>query len=174
MQTMRKALFGSLLLMVVALPFTGQTDDWKRYRNTTGNFTALFPSDPQDTVNKANGGVESHTLLAKLPPAVYTVIYTTMSEEQKVDEATYTVFKNAVFQELPGCKAAAERQASPELAGFIGHWYRLYCDMNSNKVTILGNLYWGKHYAYAVMVMYQSSNAEPASTGKFLQSFAVL
>jgi hypothetical protein len=171
---MRKALLGSLLLIVVALPFTGQTDEWKRYRNTAGNFTALFPGDPQDTVNKSGGGVESHTLLAKQPPAVYTVIYTAMSDEQKVDEATYEVFKNAVFKELPGCKAAGERQAAPELAGFVGHWYRLYCDMKPNNVTIIGNLYWGKHYAYAVMVMYQSSNPEPSATGKFLQSFASL
>jgi hypothetical protein len=171
---MRKALFGYLLLIIVAIPFTGQTDEWKRHRNTTGNFTALFPEDPQDTVNKTGGGVESHTLLAKQAPAVYTVIYTTMSEEQKVDDATYEIFKNAVFKELPGCAVGAEGQAAPELTDFIGHWYHLNCNMNPNKVTIIGNLYWGKHYAYAVMVMFPSSTAEPPTTAKFLQSFAVL
>jgi len=171
---MRRALVCSFLVFLLAISFTGQTDEWKRHRNTTGNFTALFPGDPQDTVNKNDSGVESHTLLARQAPAVYTVIYTSMSDEQKVDEATFQVFKNAVFKELPSCSVNVEHAAEPRLADFIGRWYRLNCDMKPNAVTIIGNLYWGKHYAYAVMVMFPSNAAEPSSTGRFLQSFAVL
>jgi len=46
--------------------------------------------------------------------------------------------------------------------------------MPNTKVTILGNLYWGKHYAYAVMVMFPASAAAPQTTNKFLQSFGII
>jgi hypothetical protein len=171
---MRKTLLGSLLLIVVVIPFTGQTDEWKRYKNQGGNFTVLFPGDPQDTVNKNEKGIQSHTLLAIQRPYIYTVVYTAMESEQKVDDPTYEVFKNAVFKELPKCEVGAERPPAPAVSGYVGHWYHLNCDMPNTKVTILGNLYWGKHYAYAVMVMFPSTTAEPQTAGKFLGSFGVL
>jgi hypothetical protein len=46
--------------------------------------------------------------------------------------------------------------------------------MPNTKVTILGNLYWGKHYAYAVMVMFPSSTDAPQTTSKFLDSFGII
>jgi hypothetical protein len=171
---MRKALFGPLFLAFLSISCFGQTDGWKRHRNAGGNFTALFPVDPQDSVNKNDKDIESHTLLAQQSPFVYTVIYTSMKSEQQVNDATYESFKNAVFNELPKCEVGAEAPPTPAIQGYIGHWYRLNCEMTPNKVTILGNLYWGKHYAYAVMVMYRSDVGEPAAGKSFLQSFAVL
>lgn len=171
---MRKAFLCCLLVLLIAIPFSGQTDDWKRHKNTDGNFTVLFPGDPQDSVNKSDNEVQSHTLMAVQRPYIYTVVYSTMSVTQKVDEATYEVFKNAVFKELPKCDVGTERLAAPVVAGYIGHWYRLNCDMPNTKVTILGNLYWGRHYAYAVMVMFPASTNEPQTTSKFLDSFGVI
>ena len=173
---MRKALLCSLLVVFVVIPLTGQTEGWKKYKFEAGNFTVLFPSDPQDSVNKKDDVVESHTLLARQTPYIYTVIYTAMASDQKVDDATYEVFKNAVFKELPTCEVRAERPAVPALSGYIGHWYRLDCDMSPNKVkvTVLGDLYWGRRYAYAVMVMFQSKEAEPQAANQFLWSFGLM
>jgi hypothetical protein len=172
---MHKLLSGVLILLLAAGPLAAQTSEWKRYKNTNGNFTVLFPGEPEDTVNKTEEGVQSHTLLAREDRALYTVIYTVMTSEQKVDDATFQTFKNGVFKELPKCQAGAEQAASPVLEGYIGHAYRLSCDMPNTKVTIVGNLYWGKHYAFAVMTMFPANVAEPTATEKkFAESFAVI
>jgi hypothetical protein len=171
---MRKALLSLWLLVLAAVPFFGQTDEWKRHKNAEGNFSVLFPGDPQDSVNKADAEVQSHTLMLIQKPYVYTVVYSAMTSAQKVDDATYEIFKTAVFKELPKCDVNAERPPVPVISGYIGHWYRLSCEMPNTKVTILGNLYWGKHYAYAVMVMFPSSADAPQTTSKFLESFGII
>ncbi len=126
-------------------------------------------------MNKTEDGSQSHTLLAREGTALYTVVYTVMTSEQTVDNATFQAFKNGVFKELPKCEAGAEQPASPALEGYIGHAYRLSCDMPNTKVTIVGNLYWGKHYAFAVMTMFRADVAEPtAAEEKFTESFTVI
>ncbi len=172
---MRKLLSGVLILLLAAGPLVAQTNEWKRYKNTAGNISVLFPGQPEDTVNKTEEGVQSHTLLAKEDTAFYTVVYTVMTSEQTVDNATFQAFKNGVFKELPKCEAGAEQPVSPVLEGYIGHSYRLNCDMPNVRVTIAGNLYWGKHYAFAVMTMFDASVAEPTATEKkFAESFTVI
>jgi hypothetical protein len=159
------------LLLCLAAPIAGQTDEWKRYKNVDGNFSVLFPTEPTDTVNKGEEGVQSHTLLSMVRPNAYTVVYTTMTKEQTVNDATFEVFKNAVFKELPKCTMVTDGIVSPAIQGYIGHWYRLSCDMGST-VTIVGNLYWGRHYAYAVMAMF-TTPSDPPTIKKFTDSFAV-
>ena len=162
-----------LLVLSFVFPLSGQTGDWKQYKNADGNFAALFPAEPQDSINPAGEGISSHTILARESSAIYTVIYTSMENAQTVDDATYKVFKNAVMTQLPSCSSGDEDSASPVIEGYIGHSYRMNCAM-SRPVSILGNLYWGKHHAYAVMVMFPTSAGEPASVRKFVDSFAVL
>jgi hypothetical protein len=164
------------LLLCLAAPIlgqgAGQTDEWKRYSNVNGNFSVLFPVEPTDTLNGDQGEVQSHTLLALARPNAYTVVYTVMAREQTVDDATYEVFKNAVFKELPKCSVVTVGAVSPAIPGYIGHWYRLSCDMTNSKLTMTGNLYWGRHYAYAVMAMFTTS-PDPPTVKKFTDSFSV-
>lgn len=172
---MRKVLSGILMLLLAAGTLTAQTNEWKQYKNTNGNFTVLFPGEPTDTVNKTADGSQSHTLLAKESPAVYTVIYTVMTSEQPVDDATFQAFRNGVFKELPKCETSSEQTASPAIKGYIGHAYRLNCEMPNARIIIVGNLYWGKRYAYAVMAMFPANVEEPAAaTKKLVESFAVI
>jgi hypothetical protein len=172
---MRKLLSGILMLSLAAGPLAAQTSEWRRYKNTNGNFTVLFPGEPEDTVNKTEDDSQSHTLLARENTALYTVIYTVMTSEQPVNDATFQAFKDGVFKELPKCEAGTEQPASPALEGYIGHAYRLNCDMPNAKVTVVGNLYWGKHYAFAVMTMFPARVAEPTATEKkFAESFALI
>lgn len=171
---MRRALSCSLLAIVVVVPFSGQTDQWKQYKDTTGNFTVMFPGDPKDSVNQNDKDIQSHTLLAVDGQYYYTVIYTAMNSDQKVDHETYEVFKNAVFKELPNCEVGQDGEAAPPVAGYVGRWYHLNCATAPNKISIVGNLYWGKRYAYAVMVMFPTTANAPPATSKFLKSFAVL
>src|SRR5690349_17874914 len=133
---MRKVLACSLLILVCATVLTAQTEGWKRYKNAKGNFSVLFPTDPQDSENPNNDNLESHTLISKQSPAVYTVIYTVAPSDQKVDDATYQLFKQGVLKGLPNCAVDTEQQPSPAVSGFIGHWYKLSCSFNSNRVTI--------------------------------------
>jgi hypothetical protein len=48
------------------------------------------------------------------------------------------------------------------------------CVISEKKMTFVGNLYWGRHYAYAVMVIFQSAPSDPPATQKFMDSFAVI
>ena len=169
---MRILAIPALLLLCLAAPMAGQTDEWKRYQNADGNFSVLLPTEPTDTVNRSEEGVQSHTLLSMVRPNAYTVVYTTMTKEQTVDAATFEVFKNAVFKELPKCTTVTDGMVSPAIHGYIGHWYRLSCNMQDKTVTIVGNLYWGRHYAYAVMAMF-TTQSDPPTIKKFTDSFEV-
>jgi hypothetical protein len=171
---MRRAASGLLILLLLSSPFTGQTAEWKTHKNTDGNFSVLFPGTPTDTVNKTDGEIRSHTLLVMDKPVVYMVVYTAMSSEQPVNEAIYQVFKNSMFKILSNCEASTEGPPAPAIDGYIGHWYRLGCDVSGSKVTVAGNLYWGKHYAFAVMVMFPTNGPDPAGIRKFIDSFAIL
>ena len=168
---MRALAFRVLLLLCVAAPIAAQTDEWKRYKNADGNFSVLFPTEPTDTKNKSEEGIESHTLLSTVRPNLYTVIYTTMTQEQHVDDANYETFKNAVFKELPKCNVITDKAGSHPIQGYISHQYRLSCEMGAT-VTIVGNLYWGKHYSYAVMVMF-TTPSDPPTISKFTDSFEI-
>jgi hypothetical protein len=181
MQKMRKLILRLSLLLCLGASIigatgrqtAGQTEEWKRYKNVDGNFSVLFPVEPTDTVNNAEGGVQSHTLLALVRPFAYSVVYTAMTKEQTVDEATFKAFQDGVLKELPKCSVPTVRAGSPAMQGYIGHWYRLNCDMENSKLTMVGNLYWGKHYAYAVMAMFLSAS-EPPTANKFTDSFSVI
>jgi len=168
---MRALAFRVLLLLCLAAPTVGQTDEWKRYKNTEGNFSVLFPTEPTDTKNKSEEGIESHTLLSSVRPVAYTVIYAAMANEQPVNDATYDTFKNAVFKELPKCTVMTDKTGPHPIQGYINHEYRLSCEMGTT-VTIVGNLYWGKHYSYAVMVMF-ATPSDPPTISKFTDSFEI-
>jgi hypothetical protein len=170
----RKLALPALAIFLLALPLAAQTDAWAKYDNKEGNFTVLFPQQPADSVNGTDPSVQSHTLMARHESAIYTVIYTVHNNSQTVDNATYQVFRDAVFKELPKCSVEVEQGPAPALDDYIGHWYHLTCDMPKTKVLIDGNLYWGKRYAYAVMVMYPASVVQPQAEKKFWDSFSVL
>jgi len=162
------------LLLLLATAFSGETNTWKKYQNKDGNFSVLFPGDPADSVNKKDDTVSSHTLMAKENGIVYAVIYTTMSTEQTVSDDNFKIFRDAVFKELPKCEVGPEQPVSPTLDGYIGHKYRLNCAMPNAPINMIGNLYWGKHYAYAVMVMFPASTVEPQAGNAFVESFSVV
>lgn len=164
-----------LLLLCVAIPLAGQNENWHRYQNNAGNFSVLMPADPTDTVNPAkDGGSESHTIQAISDGIVYGVVYVNTQSEQKVDEATFQVYRDAFMRGLPNCTQASEGVASPALPGYIGRMYRMNCTASGQQIVFVGNLYWGKHYAYASMVLFGAGSSDPANMKKFLDSFGVL
>jgi hypothetical protein len=91
-----------------------------------------------------------------------------------VDDANYNSFKDGVFKALPTCQVGPEQPASRVVEGYIGHAYRLGCTAQGIELTLTGNLYWGKHHAYAVMAMFPAGIAEPPSVKAFVQSFALI
>jgi len=167
---MRHRLPGLVLVICLSASFSAQTDEWKQYRNTAGNFTVLFPGEPQDTLNGESSGMQSHTLMAMQKPSGYMVVYTNITSEQKVDDQTYGIFKDGFLKELPKCEVRKEEAPSPAIRGYIGHSYTLGCE----AVNLTGNLYWGKHYAYAVMALYPLNTQGPPNVKRFLDSFALL
>ena len=66
----RKLVLPALAIYLLALPLAAQTDVWKKYNNKEGNFTALFPGTPDDTVNSSDENVKSHTLMARYESAM--------------------------------------------------------------------------------------------------------
>lgn len=170
---MRYWVVALFLLACLAVPFAGQTDQWQRYKNDGGNFSVLILGDPKESVN-GEGAQASHTIQAIYGAVGYTVVYVSNSVEQKVDEPTYKIYRDAFLKGLPQCNMAKEDAASRPLSGYIGRWYRMNCDMGSQKMSFIGNLYWGKHYAYAVLAMFSSASADPPEASKFYNSFSVL
>ncbi len=49
---MRKALLCSFFLVLLTITCAGQTNGWTRHRNPDGNFSVLFPVEPEDSINK--------------------------------------------------------------------------------------------------------------------------
>ncbi|HXZ28635.1 MAG TPA: hypothetical protein VEG08_11635 [Terriglobales bacterium] len=169
---MRRLLSSSVFLLVLAALLAAQTGNWKQYESKDGRFTVLFPGDPDDHDTGAGTGVHSHTLVAAEAPALYTVIYANPATPQPVDDATYAVYRDSVFQALPDCKVGPEQPPAPARQGYIGHWYRLDCDSQGGKVLMEGNLYWGARHSYAVMVMFPAGPDQPKPLQRFLESFS--
>jgi hypothetical protein len=169
----RRLLLCTLLLACLAAPFAGQSDRWRTYENRGGNFSALMPSEPKETVS-GEGDQASHTIQAISGSIGYTVVYVSNSTEQPVDEGTYKVYRDHFFKGLPQCELDREDAVSRPLVGFIGRWYRMNCNVSGQKMTFTGNLYWGRYYAYAALAMYATAPSEPQQAAKFYNSFAVL
>ena len=72
---MRNLLLRPWLLLFVAVAFTGQTSDWKTYKNTEGNFAVLFPGNPEDSINKTDSEAQSHTLMSDQGWRLYGDLY---------------------------------------------------------------------------------------------------
>lgn len=171
---MRKLVHRCWLIAVLALPLSGQNDAWKKYDSATGNFSVLLPGEPQDTLVQKGEGMQSRALVVQDKTVRYNVIYSSLDREQVVDEKNFQEYKKGVLNQLPICEVAAEQQPSPALEGFVGHWYKLTCSSSGNKITIEGNLYTGKHHAYAVLAIFPASAQEPPSVKKFTGSFSIL
>ncbi len=205
---MRRFVSGLWIVLLLVSSFEGQANEWKKYKNADGNFTVLFPGEPQDTVNSAGGGITSHTLQVQekgvfygvvwasmdvalgartfAPRGItrqlqvqekgvfYGVVWASMDVAQTVDEANFQIFKNSFLSKLPKCEVGTEQPASPAFQGYIGHGYRLNCDAPQAKLAITGNLYWAKHYCFALMAISASSAAEPAEMKSFIESFAII
>jgi hypothetical protein len=171
---MRRLISAFWIVLLLATPFAGQTDEWKRYKNTDGNFTVLFPGEPKDSTNEIPGGMTSHTLQIVKTPAVYTLVWTFIDAKQTVTDANFEVFKTSFLSKLPKCTVAADQPASPALLDYIGHEYQLNCDLPQGKVTIVGSLYWGKHYSYAVMGIFSATVPQPTDVKKFVESITLI
>jgi hypothetical protein len=167
------ALLVSLLLCLTSTLW-GQTDEWKAYKNIDGNFSVLFPGAPKDLLTQKAAGLESHTIVATQLPVGYSVIYVSMRKEQAVIDPAFAVFKDGVFKQMASCTVTSDGPVSQAVLGYIGHSYRMGCDSENMKVTVVANLYWGKHYAYAVMAVFSADLADPPETKKFLNSFSVI
>jgi hypothetical protein len=171
---MRRLVSGLWLILLLASPFAGQTDEWKKYKSTDGNFTVLFPGDPQDTVNNGGPGITSHTLQVQQKPAFYMIVWTSFDSLQAVNDTNFEGFKNGFLGKLPKCEIGTEQPASPALQGYIGQGYRLNCEVQQKKIVITGNLYWGKHYCFAVMSMFPADMPESAEVKRFIESFGLI
>lgn len=170
---MRYWVLALFLLTCLAAPFAGQTDQWQKYRNQGGNFSVSMPGEPNDSVT-GEGDKVTHTIQLISGGIGYTVVYVVNPAEQPVDEPTFKVYRDAFLQGLPQCTLVKEQAASRPLQGYVGRWYRMNCDISSRKMSFLGNLYWGKHYAYAVLAMFSTAPTDPPEAEKFYNSFAVL
>lgn len=166
---MRHPLARLMLLVCLAVSLAGQSSDWHTYRNTDGNFSVLLPGEPKDSVSG-----DAHTIQSIVGSVGYTIVYVKLPGEQAVDEANYQLYKEGFLKELPGCDVASELPASPVLTGYIGRYYRMNCLVSNTKMTFVGNLYWGKHYGYAVFGMFGTAPSDPPGAKAFVDSFSLI
>jgi hypothetical protein len=163
-----------LLLACLAAPVAGQATEWHTYKSDDGNFSALFPLEPKETVNTTENAPPSHTFLAMSGTTGYTVVYVFTKSEQSVDDANFKAYRDGVLGSLPGCNGVTENPAAPAVRGYIGHSYRMNCIFSDVKMSVVGNLYWGKHYGYAALVIFPVAASDPPTVTRFTNSFSVI
>jgi len=170
---MRRFAPGLWIVVLVAGVLSGQTTEWKTIHSAEGNFTVQFPGDPQDTVNPSGNSMTSHILQIQVKPAIYMLVWSYIEQEQTVNDTSYEAFKSGFINKLPNCSTDTDQPASPSFRGYIGHGYVLNCDYPQAKIKMKGNLYWGKHYSFAMMTAFAASVSEPTEVNKFIGSFAI-
>jgi hypothetical protein len=173
---MRHKFLRFTLLLFVASTAAAQTADWHQYKNEAGNFSALLPGQPTDTDNAPDSKdvVGSRTVTATENGVSLNVIYVILRDQQEVTEENLQAYKEGFLKQLPGCSVSSEKPASPAVPGYVGHLYRMDCTISNTKMNFSGNIYWGKHYSYAVLGMFASAPTDPPGVKKFLDSFAVI
>ena len=72
----------------------------------------------------------------------------------------------AALAVFAGCSSGSSAPQRGKIEGMV--------TVNGKPMNFAGDLYWGKRYAYAVMVIFPASPADPAGTQKFIGSFGVL
>jgi hypothetical protein len=162
------------LLVSLAVSLAGQTNEWRTYRNVDGNFSALLPGEPKETASTDPDGTTTHTIQAVSDSVVFLVVYVAAPSEQPVDETTFNIYRDAFLRGLPKCDLVKEDTPSPAVAAHVGHSYRLNCLVGESKYIFVGNLYWGKHRAYAVLSMFPTAASDPLTARRFINSFAVI
>lgn len=155
---------------------TAPGENWFTYKNAEGNFSANLPIEPKDTVNSVPDAqiATSHTILSLSNDIGYMVVYAETAAEHSVDDASFNSYRDAFLKTLPSCSVAVESEASPSIRGYIGHAYRLNCMINGVKMTMVGDLYWGRRYGYAVLAMFNTAVSDPAEVRRFVDSFKVI
>jgi hypothetical protein len=148
-----------------------QSLNWREYKNPGGNFSIQVPVEPEDT--KIGEDVDAHIILAFVDEVGYTVAYSKSTEDQPVNDAIFKEYAQGVIKSSH-CKLVDEAPASPAIPGLIGRHYRLDCVTGTQKLTDVGNMYVGKHYTYAVLVMFPPNPVDPPNTKKFIDSFALI
>lgn len=167
-----------LLTLCLAASLTAQTDSWKRYEERDGNFSALFPTQPKDTVSPSREGTESSHGFSASDGSVYVgVFYSNLKLEQKVNEANYEAYKKAIFSRLSNCNELNSTVVFPAFSGYIGHGYRLECEGKNAKGQIVtgilvANLYFGRHFLYNLTAG-SAIKPEPPTIKKFMDSFSI-
>jgi hypothetical protein len=162
------------LLVFLAASLAGQTNEWHTYRNVEGNFSALLPGEPAENVSTDADGTTTHTVQTVSDSVVFLVVFVSAPSEQPVNETTFNVYRDAFLKGLPKCDLVKEDAPSPAVTAHVGHWYRLNCTVEEKKFIFIGNLYWGKNRAYAVLSMYPEAPSDPPAARKFINSFAVI
>ena len=150
-------------------------ENWFTYKSVGGNFSALLPVEPKETLNPVPEEISnSRTILSLSNGLGYMVVYAQTATEHRVDVASFNAYRDSFLKTMPTCSVAAESDASPALRGYIGHAYRLNCVINGDKMIMVGDLYWGRRYGYAVLAMFNTAVSDPVNARRFLDSFSIL
>ncbi len=152
--------------------------DWKKHKNTAANFSALFPRDPEDKVLVQEDVLQGRMASVFDGGIGYMVVSIWFSDGKLKEEAKFDFVKDFVLKILVSDKCKIGSQGSPTriLSNYNGSSYLIHCTETDRKkeMTVVSNVYLGKHYSYAVMVVYPSIISEPAVAKGFLESFAVI
>jgi hypothetical protein len=162
------------LFVCLAAPLAGQTDEWQKYKNEAGNFSALFPGEPTDSLNGDQSSGVSHLIQFLSGHTGYSVVYVNVEEEQTVDDDSFNLFRDSFFKSLSACDRLSEDPLAFPIRGYVGRSYHLNCNIHDNKQSSVLNLYLGKHHDFFVMVIFPTADSIPPGVKKFTDSFAVL
>jgi hypothetical protein len=150
-----------------------QSDQPAAYKSDAGNFSANFPGEPKDTDSTEPNGPRTHTIQSISGSNSFMVVYVVTDSAQTVNEANFTLYRDAFFKSLGQCEIANESAASPDINNFVGRSYHLNCTFGGIKLTLAGNLYYGKHFSYAVLTVFEPVSKDPPEATTFLHSFSV-
>src|SRR4051812_13916710 len=87
-RSMSKIILSSVFLLLLSVSLAAQTEGWKQYSSTVGNFKVLFPGEPDVSVND-NGGdknLYSQNFFSRQGEVSYTIVYAHMDTTQTVND----------------------------------------------------------------------------------------
>ena len=177
----RNSFFGILqvVILLAAAPLSvlsqtnPQSGQPSAYKSDGGNFSANFPGEPKDTDSTEPNGPRTHTIQSVSGSNSFMVVYVITDSAETVNEANFTLYRDAFFKSLGQCEIGNEAAASPDINSFIGRSYHLSCIFAGIKLTLAGNLYYGKHFSYAVLTVFEPVSKDPPEATTFLHSFSV-
>lgn len=161
---------GPCVLLLVA--FVALAQDWARYKYEEGNFSILFPTKPEQVIDRTDGGTRTRMVGVRGNYGYFVVYQTYPSRE--TTEQTFIAYRDGILRGMGKCGRPREVAHSSHVPNYHAAAYTVECTVADVKLAFTVMVYEGSHRGFVVGISRDADAAAPPDVGKFLSSFALL